>query len=246
VQFGASNPPAVVAVNLTSASYTPAALTANTAYYWQIVARNGAGATPGPVWSFTTDTSSSGNVVIYAADIPTSALHGMWSQAADPTSPNGIKLATPDNGWSMTGAPSAAPAHYVDVTFNANAGMQYTIWLRLQALANSKWNDSVWVQLSDALASGAPVYPIGTATGLLVNLATDGTGSSIQGWGWQNTAYWLAQPTTVTFATSGTHTLRIQVREDGVAFDQIVLSPSTYLQGAPGAVNNDSTIVPKR
>jgi hypothetical protein len=246
VSFGLANPPPSVATAQPTASYTPAALTGNTAYYWQIVARNSAGATPGPVWSFTTDTSSSGNVVIYAADIPTSALHGMWSQAADPTSPNGIKLATPDNGWSMTGAPSAAPAHYVDVTFNANAGMPYTIWLRLQALANSKWNDSVWVQLSDALASGAPVYPIGTATGLLVNLATDGTGSSIQGWGWQNTAYWLAQPTTVTFATSGTHTLRIQVREDGVAFDQIVLSPSTYLQGAPGAVNNDSTIVPKR
>jgi hypothetical protein len=33
VQFGAGNPPAVVAVNLTSASYTPAALTAITAYY---------------------------------------------------------------------------------------------------------------------------------------------------------------------------------------------------------------------
>ena len=53
----------------------------------------------------------------------------------------------------------------------------------------------------------------------------------------------VLEPTTVTFATSGTHTLRIQAREDGVALDQIVLSPGRYLQTAPGAVSNDSTIV---
>jgi hypothetical protein len=39
--------------------------------------------------------------------------------------------------------------------------------------------------------------------------------------------------------------MRIQVREDGVEFDQIVLSPSTYLNAAPGPVSGDSTIVPK-
>ena len=151
-----------------------------------------------------------------------------------------------DNGSSVINAPSAAPADYVDVTFNATAGTPYTIWFRLQALANSKWNDSLWVQFSDAWANGAPVYPIGTASGLLVNLATDATASSDQGWGWQNTAYWLAQPTTVTFATSGIHTLRIQVREDGLALDQIVLSPGAYLHAAPGALSSDSTIVPKQ
>jgi hypothetical protein len=58
-------------------------------------------------------------------------------------------------------------------------------------------------------------------------------------------AYWLSQPLTVTFRTSGTHTMRIQVREDGVQFDQIVLSPSQYLSSAPGPRAGDSTIVPK-
>jgi hypothetical protein len=51
--------------------------------------------------------------------------------------------------------------------------------------------------------------------------------------------------TTLTFANSGSHTLRIQIREDGVQLDQIVLSPSTYLSSAPGSVTNDNTIVPK-
>ena len=49
----------------------------------------------------------------------------------------------------------------------------------------------------------------------------------------------------MTFATSGAHTMRIQVREDGVQLDQIVLSSSQYLSAAPGGVTNDLTIVPK-
>jgi len=39
--------------------------------------------------------------------------------------------------------------------------------------------------------------------------------------------------------------VRIQVREDGVQFDQIVLSPTTYLNTAPGPASNDATIVAK-
>ena len=78
-----------------------------------------------------------------------------------------------------------------------------------------------------------------------MNLATDSTASSDVNWGWINGCYWVTQPATVTFATSGTHTLRIQVREAGVMVDQIVFSPSTYLTAAPGARTNDTTIVPK-
>jgi hypothetical protein len=101
------------------------------------------------------------------------------------------------------------------------------------------------VQFSDALVDNAPAYPINSTSGLLVNLATDGTGGSLGGWGWQNGAYWLAQPATIAFAASGSHTLRIQVREDGVQLDQIVLSPTTYLTTPPGSHTNDSTIVVK-
>jgi hypothetical protein len=115
----------------------------------------------------------------------------------------------------------------------------------LKALNNDKYNDAVWLQFSDARVNGQPVYPLNSTSGLLVNLATDAGAGSLNEWGWQNGAYWLNQATTVTFANSGTHTMRIQVREDGVMLDQIVLSPGTYLQNAPGSVTNDSTIVPK-
>jgi regulation of enolase protein 1 (concanavalin A-like superfamily) len=215
--------------------------TLNTSTFDNVTVSTSAGPQPPPP----PPPPSAGNVVIYASDIPAAARHGSWTTAPDSTSPNGVKLITPDNGWATTSNAIASPTDYVDVTFTANGGTPYTVWLRLRALANSKYNDSVWVQFSDARANGSAIYPMNSTVGLLVNLATDSTGGSLNNWGWQNAAYWLSQATTVTFAASGTHTLRIQVREDGVQFDQIVLSPSTYASSPPGPVSGDSTIVPK-
>ncbi len=53
VNFGTSNPPPQAAASITGASYAPT-LVAGKTYFWQIIARNAAGATTGPVWSFTT------------------------------------------------------------------------------------------------------------------------------------------------------------------------------------------------
>src|SRR5260221_7728229 len=183
------------------------------------------------------------DIVIYASDTPASAIHGAWTLASDPTSPHGTKLVTPVGGQSDLTVPLASPTDYVDVTLTANAGTPYTFWTRLEASNNSKASDSVWVQFSDALVNGTPIYPVNSTSALLVKLATDSTASSDINWGWVNSAYWLTQPATVTFATSGIHTVRVQVRGAGVRFDQIVLSPSTYLHAAPGVRTNDSTIV---
>jgi hypothetical protein len=121
----------------------------------------------------------------------------------------------------------------------------HRLWLRLRGTADSKWNESVWVQLSDSVnASGSPVYRIGSGSGLLVNLENC-SGCGIAGWGWQNRAYWLSDTGELRFAASGPHTIRIGVREDGVQLDQIVLSPSRYLSTPPGASKNDGVIVPK-
>src|SRR5205807_2748775 len=135
------------------------------------------------------------------------------------------------------------------------AGTAFTFWIRLKALNNSKYNDSFYVQFSDALSSGSPIYPLNSTSGLVVNLATDSTGSSDQNWGWVNGAYWLSQPATFTFASTGSHTMRVQIREDGFEFDQVVLSPSNFFNAsascptscgsAPGGVTNESTNVQK-
>jgi regulation of enolase protein 1 (concanavalin A-like superfamily) len=185
------------------------------------------------------------NIVVYATDVPAAGLHGGWTKVADASAAAGIKLSTPNIGESHTDAPLATPGTYFDATFSAPANTPYTIWLRLQALNNDKLNDAVWVQFSDARVGGAPIYGLDTTSGLLVNLATSSSATSLDHWGWQNAAYWLSQPVTVSFASAGTHTIRVQIREDGVQLDQIVLSPSQYFSSAPGSVTNDGTIVPK-
>src|SRR5439155_22365351 len=146
IRFATTNPPAVLATGLTATSFTPA-LAPSTTYFWQIVANNAAGSTPGPVWSFTTlvPVVPHPEIVIYASDIPATAMHGSWTVASDATSPNGVKLVTPDLGWATTEMPVVSPADYVDVTFQADANTSYAIWLRLKALNNSKYNDAVWV-----------------------------------------------------------------------------------------------------
>src|SRR6185312_7229639 len=238
------------------ASYTTPSLSNSTTYYWQVVANNEFGSTAGPIWSVTTGAAPvTDNVVIYAADIPAGNFHGSFTTFADSTAAAGITAGTPDNGVAQTSAPLASPTHYVDVPFTAAAGTQYTFWIRLKAAGNSKLNDSLYVQFSDAQSGGSAIYPLNSTQGLAVNLATDSSATSLNNWGWVDGAYWLTQPATFTFASGGAHTLRIQVREDGFQFDQIVFSPVQYFNASascpaactngPGGQTNDSTIVPK-
>jgi len=187
--------------------------------------------------------TAAGDVVIHASDIAASERHGAWTIQSDPSAADSIALSTPDAGWAATDAPLAQPTDFVDVRFVAQAGVPYRVWLRLKAAANSKWNDSLWLQFSDALVNGAPAYAINTDAGLLMNLENC-SGCGMSGWGWQDGAYWLAKPL-VTFGSAGTQTLRVQTREDGVAFDQIVISASTWLSSPPGQPSGDSTIVPR-
>ena len=184
------------------------------------------------------------DIVMYATDVMASSMNGRWTRVVDNTTP-GMRIQTPDESVSHANSPLALPLDYFEVAFTPLANQPYAIWLRMKALDDSKWNDSVWVQFSGAHAGGGPVYQIGTTSGLLVNLATDATAASLHNWGWQDGAYWLAQHTTVTFPAGGTQTMRIQVREDGAQIDQIVLSPRAYRTGPPGSRSNDTTLIVK-
>jgi hypothetical protein len=184
------------------------------------------------------------DVVIYASDSG-ATMHGSWTRATDATSPNNTKMVALGSVVANTSEPLAHPVDYVDIPFSATANVPYTIWMRVKAGGNSKVNDSLWLQFSNAQAGGAAIYQMFTTSALLVNLATDSGAASLQNWGWQNKAYWLTQPATITFPSGGGMMLRVQVREDGIEWDQIVLSPQRYLSSAPGPVSNDSTIVPR-
>jgi hypothetical protein len=74
----------------------------------------------------------------------------------------------------------------------------------------------------------------------------DCTSCGVSSWGWNDNA-----TTTVAgqlgpdifFATTGEHTIRVLMREDGLSIDQIVLSKGPYLTSAPGAPKDDGTIL---
>jgi hypothetical protein len=151
-----------------------------------------------------------------------------------------------DWGCSSTDRAQAGPEHYFEARFVPEANRLYRVWVRLRAGGDSKWNDSLWLQFSDARsATGAGLWRIGTDGALLVNLETC-AGCGVSDWGWAGAAWWTGDSPIVQFASGAEQRVRVQIREDGVEVDQIVLSPVTYFDRAPGAAVNDSTIVPKR
>jgi hypothetical protein len=184
-----------------------------------------------------------GSEIVQYASAATN-IRGNWTKTARAGAAGGMSMRSADRGWSTPKTALAAPNHSFDLRFDAIANTPYRIWVRMRAGGNSKWNDSVWVQFSDALVNGDPAYRIGTSKALLVNLE-DCSRCGVSGWGWVNSAYWLRQRTAITFSKSGPKTIRIQTREDGVEIDQVVLSASRFFAMAPGLTENDATIVPK-
>ena len=189
-------------------------------------------------------TPDSADIVLYASE--TTAKAGNWVTEADATAAGGTRIRYPDAGGPKLTEAFANPTHYFELTFAAQAGISYRLWMRGKADANSTNNDSAWVQFSNSVDSSngtTPVFRIGTTSATMFNLE-DCTGCGLSAWGWNDNLFGGLGPL-IRFATSGTQTIRVQLREDGLAIDQIVLSPVKYLNNAPGAPKNDTTILPK-
>jgi hypothetical protein len=106
------------------------------------------------------------------------------------------------------------------------------------------------VQFSGTVAPAAaagevpePVYRIASTSSVEYNLE-DASGAGLSGWGWQDNGWGrgVLGPL-LYFAETGEQRLRVQTREDGLSIDQIVLSPNQFLDVAPGALKDDSTIL---
>ncbi len=187
----------------------------------------GGGATPPP------------DVVLYAAE---AVAQGAWSRVSDATAATGVRLQNPNAGVAKVITALAQPRDFFELTFEAQAGQPYHLWLRGKATGNLYTNDSVHVQFNDSVdATGAPIARLGTSQSTEINLEDCG-GCGVAGWGWQDNGYG-AMGGDIYFATTGSHTIRVQVREDGLGIDQIVLSPAKYLTTSPGSLKNDGTIV---
>lgn len=180
-----------------------------------------------------------GEIVLHTGNA--SAVSGSWKKVDDERAAGGARLWNPDAGVPKLAAASGSPANYFELSFKAEAGRAYRLWIRGKA-DNDHWtNDSVFVQFDGSLsASGAPAFRIGTTAAAIVSLE-EGSARGVSGWGWQDNGYDSLGPL-VHFAVTGLQTIRIQQREDGISIDQVLLSPAAFLTSPPGAAKNDTTI----
>ncbi len=235
-------------------TFTVSNLTPGTTYYWRVVSRTMANLTrTGDIWTFTTAGTAPppstngapgpGDIILYAADARVTGT--AWSIVSDSTAAGGKRLVNPNAGAAKVTTALTAPASYAEFTFTPVAGQPYRLWMRGRAENNSYSNDSVFVQFSNAVtATGTATYRIGTTSATEYNLE-DCSGCGLNGWGWQDNGWGVGVfGPLLYFATSDPQTLRIQVREDGLSIDQVMLSPSAFLNSAPGALKLDTTIYP--
>jgi phosphatidylserine/phosphatidylglycerophosphate/cardiolipin synthase-like enzyme len=254
------NPTTLVAENLAETgsktatstfSYPlPTPLVAGTTYYWKVVGKTMALKTKtSAVWSFTTagqapppPPTGTAEIVLYASKAPLKV--GAWQVDPDSTAAGGAKIRNPNAGAPKITTASPNPASYFEMTFYAEAGLGYHLWIRSKADGNNWANDSVFVQFNNSVTStGAAAWRIGTTGAAEMNLENC-SGCGLSGWGWQDNAYGNNVPgTLIYFATSGPQTIRIQPREDGLSIDQIVLSHTKYVDSSPGALKNDTQIL---
>ena len=190
-----------------------------------------------------TSTSYS-EIVLHTHTAPTAA--GLFRIDPDTGAAGGLTEHQPDAGASKVQDPLMIPANYFEMTFNADAGKAYRLWVRAKAERNDYRNDSVYVQFSQSVtSSGTPIYRIGTASATTYVLE-ECSGCALSGWGWNDNGYGTGVlGPLIYFEKSGPQTLRVQAREDGIFLDQIVLSAAKYLATPPGAPRADTTILPR-
>jgi PKD repeat protein len=182
--------------------------------------------------------AANSDVVLYASNAP--VRKGTWAVVADSTAAGGAVIRSSNLGAPTVSVPLANPANYFELQFPAYALRAYHLWIRGNSTGNSLSNDSVWVQFSDSVTSdGSPADRIGTTSGVAVGLQAC-AGALEHNWGWTDNG-WCGLGGNVFFPTTGTHTIRVQVRENGMSIDQIVLSPVTYFSTAPGNAIDDLT-----
>jgi hypothetical protein len=220
--------------------------TATGTYQITLMVTDNAGATASATTTATISaqqTTLPATVVLWAGDTLTSNIHGAWKRESDPTAAGKLALWNPNQGAKKISPALATPTSYFEQTFHATAGTPYHLWVRLRAENDSLSNDSIHVQFSDSTdANNAATLRIGSTSSAEVVLQNGSTGAAPHGWGWTDNG-WGSLGTDVYFATTGTHTIRVQVREDGAIVDQMVLSPDKYLISSPGPRHDDTTIL---
>ena len=74
------------------------------------------------------------DVVLYSADA--TVVKGAWQRPSDSTAAGGARLTNPDAGNPKVAQAAVSPVDYFEMTFTAEAGRPYRLWLRGRAERN--------------------------------------------------------------------------------------------------------------
>lgn len=168
-------------------------------------------------------------VVIYAADLPDSALYefDIWDDSA---AAGGKLLGIPNNGDELDPPPENDP--HVTLKAPVQSGIPYRCWVHMKVGApkGKSQANMVWVQFTDAVdKTNKEVFKPETGSYLTAQ------GPVQEGWTWVGCGVVDDKPTAslIYFRTSGEITVRIQAGMEGVGFDQFLLSPARFLEKPP-------------
>lgn len=169
------------------------------------------------------------DVLVYASELPRRALSefSFWD---DPASPGGKLVGTPNTGDELDPPPENDP--HVTFQVEVQQGVPYRCWIHMKVGApkGKSTANMFWVQFSDAVdEENREVFKPRTRSYLTAR------GPTRQGWAWVGCDLENASPSEslVRFAKSGEVTVRLQAGQEGVGFDQFLLSPERFLERAP-------------
>jgi hypothetical protein len=175
-------------------------------------------------------------VVVYASELPKSALSefDFWK---DPASPGGKMVGTPNTGDELDPPPENDP--HVTFKVKVQQGVPYRCWIHMKVgkpKGKSKAN-MFWVQFSDAVdKANKEVFKPRTGSYLTAQ------GPEQEGWAWVGCELAerplradskSSEPPLIYFRKSGEVTVRLQAGMEGVGFDQFLLSPAQFLEKPP-------------
>ena len=167
------------------------------------------------------------DVVLVASTLPKLAL-SEWEMWDDPGSPGGKLVGTPNAGGNLDPPPESDP--HVTHKLKVEGGVAYRVWVRMKVGAPkgvSKAN-KLFVQFSNAVdAKGKTFLKPESASYLTAQ------GPTTPGWAWVACEIAGATGTKVKFKNSAEVTVYIQAGQEGVGFDQLLLSPARFLDAAP-------------
>jgi hypothetical protein len=98
-------------------------------------------------------------VIIKAKEIPENQIFGSWRKKTDDTAFHNPVLKDIKTTDEKNELPLIEPNNYFDFYFHAPAGVDYHFWIKMKALNDSPFHDSVYVQFDDSIdQEGNAVY----------------------------------------------------------------------------------------